>query len=128
MVAWILTDEQWLKISAFIPNNPKSPLGGRPRASDRKSFQGILWVLRTGAQWAALPNNRKLFASRTTCWRRLHEWTNQGIFLSIFRNFLAELNANSKIDWEESFIDGTFASAKKGVRRSAKQNVGKDQR
>ncbi len=128
MAAWVLSDAQWLKISEFIPDSERSPLGGRPRASDKKAFQGILWVLRTGAQWTALPNNRKQFASASTCWRRLREWTDQGVFLKMFRAFLAELNAGTKVDWEESFVDGTFASAKKGAKKLARQNAAKVQR
>lgn len=128
MAVWNLPDDQWLKISEFIPRVKSSPLGGRPRASDKKAFQGILWVLRTGAQWCALPNYRQQFASASTCWRRLHEWTEQGIFLKMFRAFLAELNAKTRIDWEESFVDGTFASAKKGAKKLAKQSAVKVRR
>jgi transposase len=123
MATWILSDEQWLRIARFLPKRKVSTLGGRPRASDRKAFQGILWILRTGAQWSALPRDPKVFASASTCWRRLHEWTERGAFPTMFRSFLSELNAANQIDWEESFVDGTFASSKKGVQRSVRPNA-----
>jgi len=66
--------------------------------------------------------------SKSTCWRRLNEWTERDVFLKMFRTLLAELNATNRIDWEEAFIDGTFASAKKGGTKSGKQNAVRAQR
>jgi len=45
-----LTDEQWGKIEPLIPKRPVGPKGGRPRTDDRLVFEGILWVLKTGAR------------------------------------------------------------------------------
>jgi Putative transposase of IS4/5 family (DUF4096) len=41
---------------------------GRPWASNRACFEGILWILQTGAAWQFLPDE---FPSPSTCWRRL---------------------------------------------------------
>lgn len=125
---WRLTAEQWEAISAHLPDYKPSPKGGRPRAEDKKCFQGILWVLRTGAQWEALPRLGYLYASYATCWRRLNEWMEAGIFLKMLRAFLAILNDDEQIDWKQAFIDGTFASAKKGVLTSGKPRRAKEQR
>jgi transposase len=46
---WKLTDQQWEKIEPLLPKLKKSKKGGRPWADNRKVFEGILWVLRTGA-------------------------------------------------------------------------------
>ncbi|GAB4109703.1 MAG: hypothetical protein Kow00105_18450 [Phycisphaeraceae bacterium] len=45
-----LTDEQWNKIEPLLPKPKPSPQGGRKRLSDRRCFEGILWVLRSGAR------------------------------------------------------------------------------
>lgn len=119
---WRLSDEQWERIRDCIPTHEPGEKGGRPRASDKKAFQGILWVLRTGAQWGALPRAKHLFASYATCWRRLDEWSESGVFVKMFRVFLGELNERDQIEWKESFVDGTFASAKKGVLKSGKRS------
>ena len=54
-----LTDEQWEKVKEVLPKRKRPWLkrkrGGRPPVNDRKCFEGILWILWTGAQWAALP-------------------------------------------------------------------------
>jgi len=80
-------------------------------------LEGILWILRSGARWCDLPDE---FPSPSTCWRRLRDWEEQGIWLTIWRAFLAELNQREQLDWSESFLDGSFAPAKKGARKSEK--------
>ncbi|WP_390620493.1 transposase [Polystyrenella longa] len=56
----------WSKTS-FPERGPPKFGGGRPQAPPRECFEGILWVLRTGARWKDLP---KSFPSFTMCWRR----------------------------------------------------------
>ncbi|WP_414697019.1 transposase [Oligoflexus sp.] len=46
----------------------RSSLGGRPPASSRKCFEGILWILRTGTPWSELPSRS---GSSSAVWRRL---------------------------------------------------------
>lgn len=113
----LLTDAQWEKIRPLLPKRPKHPQGGRPPANDRKVLEGILWILRSGARWQDLPEE---FPSPATCWRRLRDWEEQEVWLTIWRAFLAELNQREQLDWSESFLDGSFAPAKKGARKSEK--------
>jgi len=114
---WKLTDEQWEKIEKLLPNPKPSKKGGRPWADNRKVFEGILWVLRTGAFWADLP---KRYPSPSTCWRRLKLWEEQDIWLDAWRSFLSELDEKGQLDWSEAFVDGSFAPAKKGAKASAR--------
>ncbi len=109
---WKLTNEQWKKIEKFLPKPKLSKKGGRPWADNRKVFEGILWILRTGAPWADLP---KRYPSPSTCWRRLKLWEEQDIWLQAWRAFLSELDEKGQLDWSEAFVDGSFAPAKKGV-------------
>ena len=107
-----LTDEQWGLISDLFDDPPPSPLGGRPRASSRDCFEAIAWVLRTGARWRDLPSH---FPSYPTCWRRLNQWTDEGLFKKAWARLVNKLDRQGKIDREESMADGTFSSAKKGA-------------
>ena len=113
----LLTDAQWEKIRPLLPPRPRRPRGGRPRADDRKVLEGILWVLRSGARWQDLPQE---FPSPSTCWRRLRDWEEQEVWLTLWRAFLAELNERQQVQWSEAFLDGSFAPAKKGATPSAK--------
>ena len=69
-----LRDDQWARIAPLLPP-PKQR--GRPRADDRRTINGILWVLRSGARWRDLPRE---FGTPSTCHRRLQEWPDQGVW------------------------------------------------
>ena len=117
---WKLTNEQWKKIEKFLPKPKFSKKGGRPWSDNRKVFEGILWILRTGAPWADLP---KQYPSPSTCWRRLKLWEDMGIWLDIWRALLAELDEKQYLDCEETFAEGSFAPAKKGAPALGKPSV-----
>jgi len=114
-----LSDEQWARIEPLLP---KLHSRGRPWADNRRVLEGILWVLKTGARWRDLP---KEYPSPSTCWRRLRQWEEQDVWLNIWRQFLSELDQRGKLDWSESFLDGSFAPAKKGASASAKPSGAK---
>ena len=115
-----LTDAQWEQIEPFLPKPPKRPgaKGGRPPKADRDCLAGILWVLRSGARWKDLPKG--VYPSASTCWRRLRDWEEAGVWLAIWRAYLGELDERGRLDWSECFADGSFAPAKKGATRSAR--------
>ena len=69
-----LSDEQWEKIAPFLPEPQASPWGGPKPIANRPCFEGILWVLRSGARWKDLPAS---YPSPSTCWRRLRLWEEQ---------------------------------------------------
>jgi transposase len=110
----LLTDTQWEKIRPLLPQRAR---GGRPAANDRKVLEGILWILRSGARWQDLPEE---FPSPSTCGRRLRDWEERDVWLEIWRAFLGELNEGQQLKWSESFMDGSFAPAKKGAAESAR--------
>src|SRR5918998_3193447 len=92
-----LGDEQWELIAPLLPLHQRR---GRPRADDRRTLDGILWVL------------------RSACHRRLQEWQDQGVWERIRLKFLSILDAQAKLDWSRAFLDGSFVPGKKGARIS----------
>ncbi len=62
-----LTDEPWAWIEPLLPPKART---GRPRADDRKTLNGILYVLTTGCRWMDRP---KAYGSYQTAWRRRKE-------------------------------------------------------
>jgi transposase len=107
-----LTQEQWALIEPLIPKHKvRKDRRGRPWQNDREVLEGILWILRTGAPWKDLPGR---YPARATCHRRFQQWSRDGTFKKIWRALVHQMDASGKLDWTESFIDGSFASAKKG--------------
>lgn len=119
-----LTNKQWAVLQPLLPKQNQSK-GGRTRADDRKVTNGILWVLRTGAQWYEMPRR---FGSYTTVWRRHKQWEQDGTWKKIWDKLLARLAKEKKIDWSYAMLDGSFASAKKGGVRLDKQKKARGQR
>ena len=51
-----LTDKQWEIVCTILPEDPVRPdKRGMPWSDRRTVLNGILWIMRTGAQWADLP-------------------------------------------------------------------------
>ena len=113
-----ITDEYWRRLEPLLP--PPRRGRGRPRANDRKTLNGILYVLRTGCRWEDVPTK---YGSPTTCWRRLRAWEENGIWERIWRLLLARLDEQGKLQWARAFLDGSFMPAKKGELASAKPSA-----
>lgn len=105
-----LSDEQWAVIEPLLPKRQSKR--GRPRSDERRTLNGILYVLKTGCAWQDLPAE---YGSDTTCWRRLNEWSRDGTWEWIWRTFLGHLDAQDKLEWAQAFLDGSFVPAKKGA-------------
>ena len=120
----LLTDAQWQKLEPLLPKL-KARRRGRPLKANRVVLEGILWVLKTGARWRDVPSD--IGVSGSVCWKRLRRWDQQGVWLRIWRVFLSELDRQGRLDWRESFLDGSFAPAKKGATESAKPSVARAQ-
>ena len=92
------------------PLLPPSARTGRPRADDRRTIEGILYVLTTGCRWQDLPRE---YGAPTTVWRRLKWWGEASIWECIWRAALAALGWQGQLDWTMAFLDGSFVAAKR---------------
>lgn len=113
-----LTDEPWAVLEPLMPEAPRREDGkGRPRRQAREVLEGICWVLRTGAQWADLPER---YPPYQTCHRRFQEWVQSGVLQQVLETLAQDLEARGELDLSECFIDGTFVVAKKGAQPSVR--------
>lgn len=119
-----VTDEQWKKLGKLLPQEKPGKRGGRPWADNRAVFEGILWILRSGARWKDLPPE---YPSPATCWRRLNKWEQEGVWERVWQQYLRELDSRDLLGWQETFIDATFFPAKRGVSKSATLAKGRAQ-
>ncbi|OKJ09986.1 transposase [Streptomyces sp. TSRI0261] len=86
---------------------------GRKRHPDRLVFQGILFVLHTGIAWEHLPQELG-FGSGMTCWRRLAERTEAGVWPQLHHVLLAKLRGVNALDFSRAAVDGSHVRALKG--------------
>jgi transposase len=109
-----LSENQWRAVVPLLPAEEIRKEGrGRPWRDPRDVLNAVLWVLRTGAPWADLPQR---YPPYQTCHRRFQQWVEGGLFPKILRALAADLEKRGKLKLDEAFIDGTWAGAKKKAR------------
>jgi transposase len=107
-----VTDTEWERLKKYFPERQAGQMG-RPREDDRQMLNGILWIIRTGAPWADLPER---YGAKSTVYDRFALWEKTGLFTKI----LEELGVEA--DLQDMSMDSTSvdahqhsAGAKKGL-------------
>ncbi len=118
MAKELISDELWDIIEPLLPPEPPKPKGGRPRVSDRRALTGILFVLKTGIPWEYLPQEMGC-GSGMTCWRRLRDWQEAGVWDKLHRTLLDRLGQADRIDWSRASLDSASVPAPGGGPRPA---------
>ena len=111
---WEVSDELWAVIEPLLPRPQRRfRYPGRRRLDDRLALQGILFVLYTGIQWEYLPQELG-FGSGSTCWRRLRDWHEAGVWEQLQQVLLDELRAADQLDFSRAVVDSSYIQAKRG--------------
>ena len=115
--SWEVSDAFWERVNPMIPqperdkekNYKRIAGGGRKPIPYRQVFEGIVYVLRTGCQWKALP--KELYGSPSSVHGYFTRWMKAGFFLSLWRAGLAEYDEMEGISWQWQSIDGAMIKA-----------------
>jgi putative transposase len=105
---WELSDAVWERAQPLLPKEKPRRKGGRPRRDDRQMLGAMLYVLRTGLQWNALP---RAIGASTTVYDRFREWERDGFFERLWAAGLEEFDELVGIDWEWQSMDGVMTKA-----------------
>jgi transposase len=115
----LVPDDLWAAIEPLLPPERPKLKGGRPRLPDRAALTGILFVLRSGLPWEMLPAEMGC-GSGMSCWRRLRDWHEAGVWAALHRTLLERLQAAGQIDWRRAALDSCSIAAKRGARKSGR--------
>jgi transposase len=110
----LVSDELWALVAPLLPPEPPKPKGGRPRVSDRACLTGIIFVLKSGIPWEMLPQELGC-GSGMTCWRRLRDWQDAGVWDSLHQALLDRLGGADRLDWSRASLDTASVPAKRGA-------------
>ncbi len=119
---WRVSDELWAKIEPLLPPGKPHPLGcHNPRVDNRRAFDAILFVLRTGCQWNAL--NATDLCSSSSAHRRFQEWVEAGVFSQLWALGLQEYDELKGLAWDWQSLDGAMTKAPLGGKRNRPQSL-----
>ena len=115
--SWEVSDAFWERVQPYIPLPTREPGkqyrrkagGGRKPMDARRIFEAIVYVLRTGCQWKALPKER--FGSPSSIHSYFQRWEEAGVFLKLWQAGLAEYDEMEGISWRWQSIDGAMNKA-----------------
>ena len=114
MIRHQVSDEDWAVIAPFLP--AERGRGCRPAYANRPFFNGMMWILRSGAPWRDLPAE---FGKWNSVFQRFRRWCQQGVFDALLET-LVELGITD--EWKAQMVDSTVvrghsqaAGAKKGA-------------
>jgi transposase len=121
MAREIVTDELWSLVEPILPppKRRRFRYPGRRPVDNRRTLTGILFVLRTGIPWEDLPQEMGCGCGMT-CWRRLRDWHEAGVWDDIHQVLLNKLREADKIDWSRAAVDSSSVRAVFGGRAPAR--------
>ena len=120
---WVMSDALWERVEPLLPKvERRFRYPGRKRLPDRQALQGILFVLYTGIAWRHLPLELG-FGAGSTCYRRMVEWQQAGVWERLHALLLAELRAAGELEWSRAVADSSHVQAKKGAPRRARARL-----
>ena len=117
MAKQLVDDALWQVVEPLLPPPPaRTSERGRPRLSDRAALTGILFVLKSGIPWEMLPQEMGC-GSGMSCWRRLRDWHEAGVWQRLHQLLLSRLERDGQIDWSRASIDSVSVRAKGAPRK-----------
>lgn len=140
--SWTVSDNLWSRVEPLIPVRRREPGrkyqrkagAGRKPMSSRQVFSAIVYVLRTGIQWKALPRE---FGSASAVHQYFLNWHRAGFFQKLWQTGLAEYDGMHGIAWQWQSADGAMGKAPlatecagpnptdRGKKRAQTQRVGR---
>jgi len=109
---WHMPDDLWSLIAPILGPEKEPGTPGRPATPFRRIFDGILYVLRTGCQWQAIP--RQEYAPGSTVHGRFRQWVKAEVFARVWKVLLQYYDDQIGIAWKWQALDGVITKAPLG--------------
>lgn len=115
---WRCPDDLWDEVIEPVMNELDPPARtGRPRIDPRRALDGVIYHLRTGCQWSALPRE---FGDDSSVHRTLTRWIDKGVFKEVWALLIARCEDLDPTQWEWQSADGYMGKARFGGTTPAK--------
>jgi putative transposase len=101
----------WAQMLRVLPPPKARKKDGRPRMDDRHAMTAMVYVLRTGCQWKALPRS---LGAASTVHDRFQEWREARVFERLWQEGLLLDDELKGREWEWQAMDGARTKAPLG--------------
>ena len=113
---WRVPDELWKIIQPILNELDPPASTGRKRTDPRAALDGIIYQMRTGCQWNALPGQ---FGDDSSIHRTFLRWIDKGVLDRIWAMLVESCEELGGLDWQWQAADGAMGKARLGGTRSA---------
>ena len=117
--SWEVSDDLWEVVAPLIPERRRRPRrkyhrkpgGGRKPLDARRVFEGIVFVLRTGIQWKALPKD---YGASSSVHKYFQDWERAGVFKALWERGVEIYDRQNNVKWRWQAVDGAKIKAPLG--------------
>jgi len=109
---WHIPDNLWSIIAPVLGPEKQPGTRGRKATPFRIAFDAVVYVLRTGCQWQALP--RKHYAPASTIHGIYRKWVKAGVFEKAWKLLLEYYDKKLGIEWKWQALDAAITKAPLG--------------
>ena len=115
---WQIPEDLWVIVQHVLPREELQRSRGRPWIPPRRILDAVLYVLRTGCQWKAVPRE---FGSGSTVHRRFQRWVDRGVWEAMWRLLLQYYDAAERLQWTWQSADTSLHKAPLGGEKNGAQ-------
>jgi putative transposase len=116
---WQCPDDLWDNFIQPVLDDLDPPRAGpgRKRIDPRKALNGIIYQMRTGCQWNALP---KRFGDDSSVHRTMQRWIEKGAFEDVWSRLIEHCDDLGGVEWQWQSADAAMGKARFGGTKSAR--------
>ncbi len=108
---WRADDGLWARVEGVLAELDPPHRGHRPRIDQRKALDGVIYHLRTGCQWSALPAE---FGDDRSVHRTMQRWAARGVFARVWATLLDACDDLDAVGWAWQSFDCAMTKARHG--------------
>jgi putative transposase len=108
---WRCPDELWERVALVLDELDPPADTGRKRIDQRRALDGLIYQLRTGCQWEAIPRE---FGDDASIHRTMQRWVRQAVFPLIWSLLVADCDELGGVNFDWQAADCSMGKARSG--------------